>query len=232
MDHSLTYKQFRLRNLPHRMRLATVMSLLKSARLNGKSWADVGCSNGFIVAAALQSNRPKEVVGFDHDVENLKIARATVPQATFELIDLNSPSIPQRSFDVVTCFETLEHVGNVSAALDQLCAMRRPGGTLLITVPVEVGLGGLLKYLIKRYVYGYSLNELPCGDCGGRAYFLAILDGSRISSFRSEQRGGWGTHFGFDWRDVEDLLKQRKISYSVRGGLFTRYFIVLDERQR
>lgn len=226
MDHSLTYTQAKLRNFPHRVRLRKVMSLLKQSRIDGRSWADVGCSNGFIIRRALEDCRPAEVFGFDHDSANLEIARRAIPNATFRSIDLNSPQKLDRQFDVVTCFETIEHVGSPTAALAQLLLMKKPGGTLLITVPIEVGIGGIIKFLVKRLVYGYTFDELPCGERGVWGYFVALLQGKRLSVFRSSSRKGWGTHFGFDWRDFEDILREAGAKFCASGGLFTRYIVI------
>lgn len=42
-------------------------------------------------------------------------------------------------FDVVTCFETLEHVADAKAAIRNMYKLLRPGGTLVGTVPIPGG---------------------------------------------------------------------------------------------
>jgi len=224
MDHSLMYRELRLRNIPHRLRLRRILRMLKAAGINGGSWADVGCSNGYIVSRVLEETTPAEVFGFDHLESHVTVARERVPGAQFALIDLNVRVEPERRFDVVSCFETLEHVGNLRNAIAQLMAMCEPDGRLIITVPVEIGPVGTLKYLVKRMFYRYKLSELPDGDRRGAAYVKALLTGRRISVFRSDGREAWGTHFGFDWRDVDDILADMRVRYVVRSDLFTRYY--------
>lgn len=224
MDHSLIYREFKLRNLPHWLRLRGVLRVLKRVGIDSRSWADVGCSNGYIVGRVLEETSPSEVFGFDHLESHLEVARERVPAAQFLTIDLNRVDEPARRFDVVSCFETLEHVGHLRNAITSLAAMVEPGGRLIITVPIEIGFGGTLKYVIKRRIYRYSLSELPEGDGCSARYEKALFAGSRMSSFRSPERDGWGTHFGFDWRDVDDILRDMAIQYTARNDLFTRYY--------
>lgn len=49
---------------------------------------------------------------------------------------LNAETFDPETFDVVTCFETLEHVGNIPAALRSIHSWLRPGGVLVGTVPM------------------------------------------------------------------------------------------------
>lgn len=119
--------------------------------------ADFGCSNGFFFAEllrALPEAGSLRLFGFDHSTELLAAARSrNIGNAVFDYVDLNAPPRArdrERLFDVVTCFETLEHVGNVHNAIDTLLAACRPGGALLISVPNEIGLPGLLKYAARK----------------------------------------------------------------------------------
>jgi SAM-dependent methyltransferase len=49
---------------------------------------------------------------------------------------LNAETFDPETFDVVTCFETLEHVGNIPAALRSMHSWLKPGGVLVGTVPL------------------------------------------------------------------------------------------------
>ena len=100
---------------------------------------------------ALPEAGSMRLFGFDHSIELLAAARArNFDNAVFDYVDLNQPpGTRERLFDVVTCFETLEHVGNVPNAIETLLASCKPGGTLLISVPNELGLPGL-KYGARK----------------------------------------------------------------------------------
>lgn len=223
VDHSLTYRSG-LRNLPHRRRLrAIVAALTRGDSPVVESFADVGCSNGYVTAILRKHLAPARTVGFDHIEEHLARGRREHPEIEFHTIDLDRP-LPggHETFDLVTCFETLEHVGRLEQAIANLLALTRPGGTLLITTPIESGMRGLVKFLIKVGVLRYSLDELPPQPHRFSRYLGALLTNRSIASFRDE-RDGWGTHFGFDWREVERILQTRSARFESWSDLTTRF---------
>jgi 2-polyprenyl-3-methyl-5-hydroxy-6-metoxy-1,4-benzoquinol methylase len=222
VDHSLTYQRG-LRNFPHRRRLQAIIAALTRGDAPAvDSYADVGCSNGYVTAIIGERLRPNRIVGFDHAEGHLERARREHPGIEFRLIDLNRP-LPagHEAFDLVTCFETLEHVGNLEQAIANLWAMTRPRGTLFLTVPIESGARGLVKFLIKVGLFRYSLNELPPRRRRTLSYVGALAANRNLASFR-DRRHGWGTHFGFDWREVERLLRARGASFESHSDLTTR----------
>jgi SAM-dependent methyltransferase len=222
VDHSLTYRRG-LRNLPHRRRLhAIIAALTRGDAARVGSYADVGCSNGYVTALVSERVRAERTVGFDHAEGHLERARREHPGIEFRLIELNRP-LPagHETFDLVTCFETLEHVGDLEQALADLLALTRPGGTLFLTVPIESGPRGLVKFLIKVGLFRYSLKELPPRPRLALSYLGALAANRNLAAFR-DRRHGWGTHFGFDWREVERLLRARGVSFEARSDLTTR----------
>ena len=231
-DHSITYRHFRLRNIPHRKRLADIKRLIGGLNVpKGGSYADFGCSNGYVTDEVRQLVGAASATGFDHVDGHFAEGRKRHPALDFQTIDLNvfDPARPQ--FDLVTSFETLEHTGNLANAVKSIVHAIRPGGIGVISVPIEIGPAGIVKFLIKMGFYNYSLQELPQRPGLAKDYVLALLKGERIGRFRSEERPGWGTHFGFDTRDVDDLLKAEQ---AARPGLqvdghnqaFTRFWVI------
>jgi len=101
----------------------------------------------------------------------------------------------------------------------------KPGGIGIITVPIEIGKRGILKFFIKLLIYKYSLDELPNKGGGSWSYLQALLKGERISVFR-DKRAGWGTHFGFDYRDLDDILAQSGLYVEAFNRGFSRFYIV------
>lgn len=226
VDHSLTYRGG-LRNLPHRRRLRAIVAALRrdGAPAIG-AYADVGCSNGYVTAILQQHLQPARTVGFDHMESHLERGRREHPHIEFRLIDLNRPLPPgHETFDLVTCFETLEHVGRLDQAIVNLLALTRSGGTLFITIPIESGPRGLAKFLLKVGLFRYSLDELPPRPKRFWRYLGALAADRNLSSFRDE-RDGWGTHFGFDWREVERILRANGARFESRSDFTTRFVVV------
>lgn len=228
IDHSATYRVWSFKNLVARHRLRTIFSIVENdIDLEGRTYADVGCSNGYLTALISDRFKPSLTCGYDHNLDNLEIARTKYSNLKFDSIDLNGTSLTARhNYDVVTCFEVLEHVGNMQNALDILLNMTAPsGGVLFLTVPIEVGWRGTLKFLIKTVLYRYDLGELPPQKQLYTRYLGSLLANKRMGRFR-DRRLGWGTHFGFDYRDVDDLLTKRGNSFKPFNLGMSRFYLV------
>ncbi|MFQ5512626.1 MAG: class I SAM-dependent methyltransferase [Candidatus Krumholzibacteriia bacterium] len=227
IDHSATYRDRSLKNLVHRHRLRTILSVLRNeVDLEGRTYADVGCSNGYVTALVNDRFKPALACGYDHDRENLAAARASHPHLTFDTIDLNGASPVPRTYDVVTCFEVLEHVGSLRNALSTLLEMTAPaGGVLFLTVPIESGWRGAVKFLVKTALYRYRLDELPRQKHLYLEYVGRLVANRRMSRFR-DRRHGWGTHFGFDYREIDDFLRSTGRSFEASNRGMSRFYLV------
>ena len=209
--HEKSYKGMRLSSMIHRARLRRLLEVVRSLSIPAAAKiADFGCSNGFFFAelrSSIPEARSMHLFGFDHSRELLEAARSRELQnAAFDYVDLNAePAKSHPTFDVVTCFETLEHVGNIQNAIDRLLASCKRSGTIVISVPNEIGLPGLVKYVGRRV-----LRRKPYGsffdDQSELQYVWYLISGRPITTFRNSDARGWGPHLGFDWRVVENYL--------------------------
>ncbi|MBD3243093.1 MAG: methyltransferase domain-containing protein [Chitinivibrionales bacterium] len=216
--HERSYKGLMPVASLHRTRLRALLGSLSALSSPPESWADFGCSNGFIMQRVLTELQwsPPTLYGFDHSSRLLQQAQAKgIPNANFREFDLNRSHETESLFDLVTCFETLEHTGDCRAAFDNLVRHTKPGGRLVVSVPNEIGLIGLTKFLARplarRAPYKNFFN-----DSNAVAYALALVAGRRISSFRMPPRKGWAPHLGFDYRD---LLAYVQTNYTAKGQL-------------
>jgi 2-polyprenyl-3-methyl-5-hydroxy-6-metoxy-1,4-benzoquinol methylase len=176
--HETTYRRRDLAGIIHRNRLrAVVRTFCRYVDSDTRSWADFGCSNGFIIEEIVKLKRYSftRLAGFDNTPELIERAREKqIPAAEFHLFDLNAVVASPETFDLVTCMETLEHVGHLENAIANLVAHVRAGGLLLLTVPNETGLAGLIKYFGRLAVSTPSAR--PDGRVGGRT--LASITGA------------------------------------------------------
>lgn len=167
--------------------------------------------------------------GFDHSTELLSAARLrNLENAVFEYVDLNEPPrVTRQRFDVVTCFETLEHVGNLHNAIDTLLNSCKAGGTLIISVPNELGMPGLLKYLARKIFRRRPYDGFFHEQSEAR-YVLHLITGQSISLFRSRDTDHWGPHLGFDWRTVLNHLQESNSCRILRVDnlIFGKIFVV------
>jgi len=101
------------------------------ALAEGKRVLDAGCGTGY-GSELLASQGAAEVVGVDVDADAIDTAsRADSRRATFAVADLRDLPADLGEFDVVVCFEVLEHIREPEVALDRLAAVLRPGGILV-----------------------------------------------------------------------------------------------------
>jgi len=109
VDHSLTYVGHALRHLPHRRRLHVIGREFRRMDLpSGLSYADFGCSNGFVTDHVRRILKAKRTCGFDKVRAQLDAGCDGHPDVEFRYVDLCKPSQVLDQYDVVTCFETLE----------------------------------------------------------------------------------------------------------------------------
>lgn len=224
IDHSLTYKQKNVKNIPHLIRLKQIMKIVNIIKIK-EPYLDVGCSNGFIINKIVSQYGIIHAMGFDHNRDNLKIASERYPNIEFDYIDLNTLNTVDKKFKFITCFETLEHVGNLENAITNLINLIDNRGTLLISVPEETGLIGLIKFLAKTIVYSYNLKELDDSKSAYIKYLFTLLSGKSISKFRSN-RSGYGTHFGFDHKCIDRILYNANLNFKKIAKSASIFYII------
>ena len=227
IDHSLTYKRKSLRNLPHNLRLKNILAILKKNKVQeyGKAYLDIGCSNGYITNLISKSCDFDRIKGVDHNRDNISKAKRQYRSIEFDYIDLNILNVSSSEyFNLVTCFETLEHVGNLNnAILTILPFANKKSSIIIIGVPIEIGFWGTLKFLVK-IAYGYSMDELP-GKITKIDYFKTLISNGDISKYR-DKREGWGTHFGFDYRNIDKILTENNVIFNAKNSFTTRFYTI------
>jgi len=96
----------------------------------GMAYLDVGCGAG--LAANIAASRGVRVSGVDAAEGLLAIARQRTPKGDFRLGDLEELPFADRSFDIVTGFNSFQFAGNPAAALAEARRVTKPGGTIAI----------------------------------------------------------------------------------------------------
>jgi len=136
----------------HRRRFATGLDLAKPFR--GRRLLDYGCGDGtFLALLASSAARPAETVGAELDEYWVNDCRTRLGDGrglSFVSIDSLDAPLHRGRYDAVVCMEVLEHVINLDPVIDRLWRLLAPGGTLLVSVPVETGLPLLVKQAVRR----------------------------------------------------------------------------------
>ena len=118
----------------------------KKARLKpGQKVLDIGCGSGRHVAAAYQ--QPKTVaIGTDLSLKDLGEARERLlfhdrlgehghGAWGLNVADITALPFARHAFDMVICFEVMEHIHDEKAAAAELFRVLKPGHPMVISVP-------------------------------------------------------------------------------------------------
>jgi 2-polyprenyl-3-methyl-5-hydroxy-6-metoxy-1,4-benzoquinol methylase len=102
----------------------------------GRETLDAGCGTGYGLEILAEAGTVA-LTGIDLSEEALVAAQVRAERSGAQLAqgDLQDLEFPDDSFDVVVCFETIEHLESPELGIAELRRVVRPGGTLLISSP-------------------------------------------------------------------------------------------------
>jgi 2-polyprenyl-3-methyl-5-hydroxy-6-metoxy-1,4-benzoquinol methylase len=101
-----------------------------------KSVLDLGCGEGY--GSFILSKYAQRVVGVDSADETIEHAGRTYARSNLEFVKASILSVPieeKQSFDVVACFEVLEHVAEHEDLLTEIKRLLKPDGLLIMSTP-------------------------------------------------------------------------------------------------
>ena len=147
----------KLAEYEHLPRYALAKTLAKD-----KTVLDFGCGTGY--GTAMMAEVAARVTGLDIDAAALTWAAGTHrnPRLTFERHADLGATLPAASFDLITCFEMIEHVDHATqkAAVASMARLLRDDGTLVISTPnpAVTALYGANPYHLRE------MNEAELGE--------------------------------------------------------------------
>jgi SAM-dependent methyltransferase len=101
----------------------------------GKRVLDAGCGTAYGSEILAQAGGD-EVVGVDLDADVIEEARDSVSDSVSLLVgDAHELPLEDSSFDLVVCFELIEHVEEPGSILDELRRVVRPDGIVAVSSP-------------------------------------------------------------------------------------------------
>ncbi len=136
--HALAYQQ-RLEQVMARGEARGRMRVLELVDAHaGDRVIDLACGPGTLSRRLVQSVSPGgAVVGIDLAPGMIELARASVPGAGFQVMDIERLDFADGSFDGAVCGHGLQFAPDLAAALREARRVLRPGGRLAASVPVE-----------------------------------------------------------------------------------------------
>jgi len=142
--------------------------LLARLLVEGKRVLDLASGEGY--GAALLAERATQVIGVEIDPASVEHSRQTYSEAGLEFVEgsmLDLSAFPDGSFDVVTCFEALEHVAEHDELISGVKRVLTPDGIFLTSTPDR------LRYTEELHQHNpHHVRELS------RAEFSELLGGA------------------------------------------------------
>jgi SAM-dependent methyltransferase len=172
---------------------------------------DIGCSSG----SFLEYIRGKswELYGIEMSEDCAKEAQAKSGGQIFTGPILDA-SYPSQFFDVITCFDVLEHLYEPSTVMGRVHEWLKPGGIFYVLVPnvdsAEARVFGSYWHGLElpRHLFHYSPASLK---------FLAESAGLRVVSLETRRNPAVGTSLRYVWDDVFRAVGIRRTPVVYRG---------------
>jgi len=110
----------------------------KYINLHNKYLLDIGCGNGAQTLEFL--NYVSKCVAIDIEIKRLetfryKLLKENIENCEIKQMDASSLQFPDKTFDVITCIETLEHVLNQKKSLSKMDRVLKNNGSLILSIP-------------------------------------------------------------------------------------------------
>jgi ubiquinone/menaquinone biosynthesis C-methylase UbiE len=125
---------------------------LAAAFVQGKRVLDAACGTGYGAAVLMEQGRAAGVIGVDIDEEATAYARRRFGRegVEFRVCSAAQTALPNGSVDVVTSFETIEHMHEPGQLLEEFARVLRPGGTLVLSTPNDWGVKHFHEHSFTR----------------------------------------------------------------------------------
>lgn len=121
-------------------------------RVKGRGVLDCACGTGYGVRLLRESGEAASVVGVDIEHAAIVYARQRhqVNATQFICSSGDYLPLPDNSIDIITSFETVEHVPDDTALIEEFHRVLRPGGFLIISTPNQWPLQGA-PFHVREY---------------------------------------------------------------------------------
>lgn len=200
------------------------------APLAGRRLLDYGCGDGTFLS--LVHDLFPSALGVDIDplqIADCAVRFAGAPGVRFLTTDRLADSVHDASYDAVVCMEVLEHCPDdiQSIVLDDLRRVTAPGGTLVISVPIEIGPPVVAKQCARAVIALRGAAEYSTRERYTPAELVRLMFATAETAFPREEYRGTGPqgqptrytgHKGFNWRRLRRAVESR---FRVERQLFS-----------
>ena len=210
------YSGDRLISWSHRRRFERGLEL--AGDLAGQRILDYGCGDGTFLALLHEGKgAPAHAVGAEIDpriVADCSRRFAVLPSVHFVDVAALQDAAETESYDAVFCTEVLEHVVDPMPLLADFARLLRPGGRLIVSVPIETGPPLVVKQIARRVAGWRRIGDYPGTSSYSPGELLrSVVAGTQqhirrpiLSTADGQQ---FHDHKGFNWRVLRTAVTER-----------------------
>jgi SAM-dependent methyltransferase len=189
-----------------RARKATLMQYKQSGAL-----LDLGCSSGSFLE--FMRSESWDLHGIEMSAEEARTAESRSGARVCAGNIIDAP-FARDSFDVITCFDVLEHLYEPRRVVAKVAEWLKPGGIFYVLVPnvdsAEARVFGSYWHGLEmpRHLFHYTPASLK---------FLAETAGLQVVSLETQRNPAVGTSMRYVWDDVFRAVGIRQTPVAYRG---------------
>ncbi len=136
-------------------RLEKISAAISKFPTTGDTMAEIGCEEGNLLGFLSAQHKGFQLIGLDISSKALKDAKENLPEsAVLGEHDITSGPYPFETPPAyLVCSETLEHIPNAEAAVDNLAKSTGKDTIVIITVPIEKHKNNIKKWLVRLRLF-------------------------------------------------------------------------------
>jgi SAM-dependent methyltransferase len=174
------------------------------------SLLDLGCSSGSFLA--FMGSDAWKLYGIEMSPETARMAKQHSKAEVYVGNILDAP-LPPSSFDVITCFDVLEHLYEPRRVLQHVSEWLKPGGIFYVLVP---NIDSAEARVFGSYWHGLELPRHLFHYSPGSLRFLAESVGFREVLLETHRNPAVGTSLRYVWDDIFRSAGIRKTPVAYR----------------
>lgn len=160
---NLIVEYFGVFHLGARVRNRILSNILEKENHKNHRLFDAGCGVGLI--SLHLSSKFHKISGVDIDSQKIKDANIllksnNVKNVEFSKADLLKDNFTNKKFDVIICFEVLEHVVDDKKLLSNLGHLLEEDGQLILSFPSGTFLSRIAQKSLDHYKIGYTPTDI------------------------------------------------------------------------
>lgn len=150
-------------HLGTRIRNRILESILRKRDLKEKNLLDAGCGIG--LASIYYSKRFKNITSVDLEKQKINQAKSLakvnhIKNINFKDVNLIKAPFTKKQFDMIICFEVIEHVKDDASMLKGFSKMLSKDGELILSFPSKTLMSKIAQKSLDHFKVGYAPGDI------------------------------------------------------------------------